>query len=96
MQARTPRSRALALAIALALSSPLGCFAAVPSGILRAQAPPQRVQRAEPAGEPVYHASECIGAVVNGRCHGTIMPEPRPHPRCYGQWVMGHCTGPQF
>ena len=44
----------------------------------------------------VYDASECIGAVVNGRCHGSIIRQPRYHETCYGSWVMGKCVGAQF
>lgn len=44
----------------------------------------------------VYDASECIGAVVNGVCHGSIMPAPTYHQTCYGQMVGGICTGAQY
>jgi hypothetical protein len=48
------------------------------------------------SGTPVYKESDCIGAVVNGVCHGTIQStDPMPQ-RCYGQMINGKCTGPQF
>lgn len=46
-------------------------------------------------GTPVYQASECIGAVVAGVCHGSVVPDGVPQ-RCYGQMINGQCTGPQF
>jgi len=46
-------------------------------------------------GTPVYPAADCIGAVVNGVCHGSVIPEGVPK-RCYGQMLNGQCTGPQF
>jgi hypothetical protein len=55
-----------------------------------------------PFGEPlqtfekVYSRSECLGPIVNGRCHGAILPNQAHHPRCHGQWVNGQCTGPVF
>lgn len=59
-------------------------------------------QQAQPTGQKVhdarkvYDASECIGAVVMGRCHGTILPKSAYHPTCYGAWLNGRCTGPMF
>jgi hypothetical protein len=48
-------------------------------------------------GQTVYSPSECIGAVVMGVCHGSILPDySRPHPTCYGQMLNGVCTGPMF
>jgi hypothetical protein len=48
-------------------------------------------------GQTVYSPSECIGAVVMGVCHGSILPDYRqPHPTCYGQMLNGICTGPMF
>jgi hypothetical protein len=53
-------------------------------------------------GQPVIPSSECIGAVVNGVCHGTPSPEAQigiqtgTVPRCHGQMVGGQCTGPVF
>ena len=47
-------------------------------------------------GTPVYPKSSCIGAVVNGVCHGEIggvHPNPK---RCYGDMLNGRCTGPMF
>jgi hypothetical protein len=39
--------------------------------------------------------SACIGAVVNGICHGTPAPGA-PMATCHGQMVGGVCTGPMF
>ncbi len=47
-------------------------------------------------GTPVYREDQCIGAVVNGVCHGTILAPGYNAPRCYGQMLFGKCTGPMF
>ncbi|MFJ4393718.1 hypothetical protein [Pseudomonas sp. NPDC089396] len=47
-----------------------------------------------PNGQPVYDASQCIGAVVNGACHGSTIGQPVA--RCYGTMLNGQCIGPQF
>lgn len=47
-------------------------------------------------GQVVYSASQCIGSVVNGVCHGSIMPDAQYHPTCYGQMLNGQCIGPMF
>jgi hypothetical protein len=48
-------------------------------------------------GQTVYSQQECIGAVVMGQCHGSILSDyGRPHPTCYGQMLNGMCTGPMF
>jgi hypothetical protein len=44
----------------------------------------------------VYDAGDCIGAVVNGVCHGTINPSIQPVARCYGTMINGQCTGPMY
>jgi hypothetical protein len=44
----------------------------------------------------VYDADECIGPIINGRCHGTILPNKAYHPTCHGEWINGQCTGPMF
>lgn len=49
-----------------------------------------------PNQHTIYSPSQCIGAVVNGVCHGTIMPDAAYHPTCYGEMVNGICTGPMF
>lgn len=46
-------------------------------------------------GQPVYRAQDCIGAVVNGVCHGST-GAAQPQAVCYGQVLNGQCTGPQF
>ena len=48
-------------------------------------------------GTPIYNASECIGAVVNGVCNGTMIDTEPTRPRCYGTLMPnGTCTGPMF
>ena len=47
-------------------------------------------------GSKVYEAGECIGPVIMGKCHGSILPKKAYHPRCYGTWLNGQCTGPMF
>lgn len=48
-------------------------------------------------GQTVYSQRECIGAIVMGQCHGSILPDySHPHPTCYGQMLNGICTGPMF
>ncbi|WP_422463223.1 MULTISPECIES: hypothetical protein [unclassified Endozoicomonas] len=47
-------------------------------------------------GTKVYRADECIGSIVNGVCHGSILPKTANHPTCYGQMINGQCTGPMF
>lgn len=54
------------------------------------------VQRGYSAGQPVYSADECIGPVINGVCHGQILPKSAYHKTCYGQMLNGVCTGPMF
>lgn len=45
--------------------------------------------------EKVYRADECIGPVINGRCHGSILQKGYA-PTCYGTMLNGQCTGPMF
>jgi hypothetical protein len=52
---------------------------------------PQAVE----GGQPVISSGDCIGAVVNGVCHGTPAPGA-PMATCHGQMVAGVCTGPMF
>ena len=47
-------------------------------------------------GKTVYRADECIGSIVNGVCHGTILPKQAVHKKCHGQMLNGKCTGPMF
>ncbi len=47
-------------------------------------------------GNKVYNADECIGAVVNGVCHGSILPKSGYHKTCHGTMINGQCTGPMF
>lgn len=46
-------------------------------------------------GQKVYRADECIGAIVNGVCHGSVIPKGYT-PTCYGTMLNGQCTGPMF
>ena len=55
----------------------------------------QEVQMQQQYGQPVYRAQDCIGAVVNGVCHGSI-GAAQPQATCYGQMLNGQCTGLQF
>jgi hypothetical protein len=54
------------------------------------------------SGIAVLGAGQCIGAVVNGVCHGTPSPEAQigmrtgTVPVCHGQMLNGQCTGPMF
>lgn len=48
------------------------------------------------AGTPVYSAGECIGPVVAGVCHGSVIDTNPARPRCYGTMLNGQCTGPMF
>lgn len=47
-------------------------------------------------GQPVYSPEECVGPIVNGVCHGSILPRNAVPQRCYGQMLNGQCTGPMF
>lgn len=46
--------------------------------------------------QPVYSASECVGPIVAGVCHGAILPNQATHPVCHGEMLNGTCTGPMF
>jgi hypothetical protein len=46
-----------------------------------------------PSGTPVYAPGECIGAVVNGVCHGSVIDTMPNRPRCHGTMINGQCTG---
>jgi hypothetical protein len=58
--------------------------------------PPPAVVGGVEQGGKVYDPSECIGPVIMGRCHGSILPNKAYHPTCHGTWLNGHCTGPMF
>jgi hypothetical protein len=58
--------------------------------------PAAQVQAAQSPDGKVYSAEECIGPVIMGVCHGTILPRQAYHPTCYGAWLDGACTGPMF
>jgi hypothetical protein len=55
----------------------------------------QMQQMKQQYGEPVYRAEDCIGAVVNGVCHGST-GAAQPRATCYGQMLNGQCTGPMY
>lgn len=63
-------------------------------------APSQPRVYEEPSGPApdrrVYSPDQCIGAIVNGVCHGSIMPDGGNHPTCHGEMLGGICTGPMF
>ena len=78
--------------LGLILFSLSGCTTLLlPSG-----QPSGRISPPQPTKQKVYHASECIGPVILGRCHGTILPKSGYHPTCYGTWLNGRCIGPMF
>jgi len=55
----------------------------------------QQQMQMQQYGQPVYRAQDCIGAVVNGVCHGST-GAAQPMATCYGQMLNGQCIGPQF
>lgn len=57
--------------------------------------PMQQQMQMQQYGQPVYRAQDCIGAVVNGVCHGST-GAAQPQAICYGQMLNGQCTGPRF
>lgn len=59
-------------------------------------APMQQQMQMQQYGQPVYRAQDCIGAVVNGVCHGTINPSIQPVTHCYGAMINDQCTGPMY
>jgi len=48
------------------------------------------------SGIPVYSPDECVGPIINGECHGSIIPKAGYRKKCYGDWIGGQCTGPMF
>lgn len=62
--------------------------------VMPAPAAPTVVTRQQ--GGKVYSEDECIGPVIMGRCHGSILPNMAYHPTCHGTWLNGQCTGPMF
>jgi hypothetical protein len=60
-----------------------------------AGAPVPAVPQTVGGGQPVISSGDCIGAVVNGVCHGTFAPGAATA-TCHGQMVAGVCTGPMF
>jgi hypothetical protein len=55
-----------------------------------------QIQVSAPNSHLVYDASECIGAIVMGECHGSILSNSAYHPTCHGEMLNGQCTGPLF
>jgi hypothetical protein len=90
--------------IGLSGCAPVAKLARAQVDAVKASIPGQRasakqvVAQEQPAqpGTPVYSANECIGAVVNDRCHGSVIDTQPARPRCYGQMIGGQCTGPMF
>ncbi|MDH3388734.1 MAG: hypothetical protein OEN02_12600 [Gammaproteobacteria bacterium] len=41
-----------------------------------------------------YSPGQCIGSVINGKCHGTVMGQPAG--TCHGQMLHGQCIGADF
>lgn len=87
------RKTLVAILLPLVLTVLIGC--ATLDGLSYTQ-PRSQEPVAREGDRKVYDADECIGPVINGRCHGTILPKKAYHPTCYGEWVGGRCTGPQF
>lgn len=57
---------------------------------------PRDVVVTAPHGVTVHPSNTCIGAVVNGVCHGSILStDPMPK-TCHGEMLGGQCTGPMF
>ena len=54
------------------------------------------VTTSRPGSTKVYNSDECIGSVINGQCHGSIIPKSGYHKTCYGEMINGQCTGPMF
>jgi hypothetical protein len=62
----------------------------------QASGPPPAYSSGPGTGQPVYSPSECVGPIVAGVCHGTILPNKATHPVCHGEMLNGTCTGPMF
>lgn len=80
------------LSIMIALVMLSGCSRGIITGRQYHAAPAVNLQN----GVPVYGAGQCIGAVVNGVCNGTIQQNGAMPLTCHGQMVGGICTGPMF
>jgi hypothetical protein len=91
--------------LALVLISTTGCAELIDSrrdylqwrdslGLPSAPGGQERVQTEQ--GNAVYDADDCIGAVVNDVCHGTINPSIQPVAHCYGTMINDQCTGPMY
>ncbi|MNG20447.1 hypothetical protein D3C84_1047020 [compost metagenome] len=91
--------------LALALISTTGCAELIDPrrdylqwrdslGLPSAPAGHERVQTEQ--RNAVNDADGCIGAVVNGVCHGTINPSIQPVAHCYGTMISDQCTGPLY
>jgi hypothetical protein len=44
----------------------------------------------------VYREDECIGAVIMGKCQGSVIDKGGYPATCNGEWINGMCTGPMF
>lgn len=57
---------------------------------------PLQIEPLQP-GVPIYLPGECIGAIVNGVCRGSVIDTNPQRPRCHGVLMPdGSCTGPVF
>ena len=65
----------------------LAAFAAARSGRSSGSSTPGN-------GIPVYDASQCVGPVIMGQCHGSTIGPPMK--TCHGTMLNGQCTGPMF
>jgi hypothetical protein len=66
-----------------------------PGPVFSQEPAPGPLPQAPGFGQPVISSEDCIGAVVNGVCHGTPAPGA-PTATCNGRMVRGVCTGPMF
>jgi hypothetical protein len=99
-------NKAMQLLLALALICMTGCAELIDTrrdylqwadslDLPRQTTPMQQQMQMQQYGQPVYREQDCIGAVVNGVCHGST-GAAQPQATCYGQMLNGQCTGPQF
>ena len=46
--------------------------------------------------DKMIRASDCIGAVVNGKCHGQTIDDQWNNKTCHGAILNGECIGAEF
>jgi len=49
-----------------------------------------------PIDNKVYDEDECIGAVIMGKCQGSVINKGGYKPTCHGEWMNGMCNGAMF